>query len=390
MKKQRVMVLLAFSSLLLIATIIGCGTAVVDGFLIPVGGEQAKFAFVVNSHPDSNVAGVTISAYTVNPSTGALTAVPTSPFNTKASGGGGTLFIDVDPTSRFLYVPNRGADSVSVFSIAASGALTEISGSPFNTAGSDAFAVKLHANSQFLYVANRSSDDITVFSIGPSGALTPVETPISTDGDPHHLFMDPKGRFLYVSIWGEGYAIDGYAIHQDGSLTYIPGAFQTASLKRPQSGMVDSTGKFLLVANYYGDNVTVFSIDQTTGDLTEVTAQGSPFAAGNGPFHVVEFAAAGVTYMAVNNQNDGTISVYSFDSTTGKLTPVGSPVDTLGLSVPHYMAVDPSGKFGYIVDQNNDNIVGITLNAAGQATTIPNSPFSGGGISAPSQIVISH
>lgn len=386
MKKQRLTVLLAFSCLLLLATAIGCGIAG-ENFLIPVGGAEAKFAFVVNSHPDSSVNGVTISAYTVNDATGALTPVPTSPFTTLAASGGGTLFIDVDPTSRFVYVPNRGANTVSVFAVAASGALSPV-GSAVGTGGSDAFSVKVSPNGQFLYVANRSSDDITVFSISSAGALTAVGTPIATDGDPHHLIMDPKGRFLYVSIWGEGYAVDGYAIHPDGSLTYIPGAFNT-SLDRPQSGMVDSTGKFLLVANYYGDNVSVFSIDQNTGDLSEVTAQGSPFATGGGPFHVVEVAAGGVTYMAVNNQNDGTISVFSFDSTTGKLTSTGSPVD-LGLSVPHYMAVDPSGKYGYIVDQNNDNIVGVTVNAGGEPSPITGSPFSGGGISAPSQIVISH
>ena len=95
--------------------------------------------------------------------------------------------------------------------------------------------------------------------------------------------------------------------------------------------------------------------------------------------------------MAVNNHTAGSISVYTFDSTTGKLTPVsGSPFTALGLSAPHWMALDPSGKFGYIVDQDNNNITGVTVNAAGTPTAITGSPFSGGGISHPSQIVISH
>jgi len=382
------MVLLAFSCLVIIATLIGCGTAVVDGFLIPVGGVEAKFAFVANSNPDSQVDGLTISAYTVNPTTGALTAVPGSPFTTKASGCCGTLFIDVDPNSRFLYVPNRDANSVSVFSIASTGALTEISGSPFASGGNDTYAVAVHPNGNSIYVSNRSGGNITAFSVASNGQLTSLGSVDAFDS-PRHLFIDPQGRFLYASDESEGGIIDAYTIQSNGSLAPIAGT-PFGSFCAPHSGTVDATGKFLLVADPCDDTVSVFSI-ASTGVLSEVTSQGSPFPAGSGAFGVVEVASGGVTYMAVNNMYAATISVYTFDSTTGKLTPVsGSPFNTLGLSRPHYMAVDPSGKFGYIVDMDNSNITGVTVGSGGEPASIPGSPFSGGGIDAPSKIVISH
>src|SRR5512135_827128 len=141
MKKQRMTVLFAFSCLLVFATAIGCGTAG-ENFLIPIGGG-AQFAFVVNSEPDTTVSGLTISAYALDSSSGKLTAVPGSPFNDAAVSGRGNLFMDVDPDGRFLYVPNRDGNTVSVFSIGSNGALTPV-GTPTGTNGSDAFAVKVH------------------------------------------------------------------------------------------------------------------------------------------------------------------------------------------------------------------------------------------------------
>ena len=382
MKKQGLMVLAAFSCLVVIATLIGCGTLATDGFLIPVGGAQ--FAFVVDSVPDSTVTGLKISAYSLDSSSGKLTPVPGSPFSAAAVSGRGNLFMDADPTGHFLFVPNRDADTVSVFSIGSNGALTVL-GSPVSTNGSDAFAVKVDPSGKYLYVANQGSGDITAFRISSTGTLTQIGNPVSADGDVHHLFMDPKGRFLYAGIWGEGYAVNGFAISStDGSLTYIGAAFAPVG-KHPQSGTVDSTGKFLLVTNNGSDTVSVFQIDQTTGGLTAVA--GSPFATGNYPFHVAQFVVGGTTYMAVSNTDDGTISVYSFNTSTGNLTPNGSPA-SLGLNFPIYLALDESGRFGYITDEGNDNIVGVTVSATGEATAIPGSPFAGGGISHPAQMVI--
>lgn len=381
MKRQKIAVV-AFSLLLLIATILGCGTPGTN-FLIPTGGNQ--FAFVVNAEPDNSVSGLTISAFALDSTTGNLTAVPNSPFMVTAVSGSANIFIDVDPSGHFLFAPTRNADSVSVFSIGSNGALTPV-GSPAPTNGSDAFAVKVHPTGKYLYVANQSSDDITVFSIGATGTLTQVGDPVPADGDVHHLFMDPKGRFLYAGIWGEGYAVDIYTISPtDGSLTYVDYALTGNT---PQSGTVDAAGKFLLVANKYGNDVTVFQIDQTTGDLTEVTGVGSPFATGKYPFHVVEFVLGTTTYMAVNNVSGDTISVYTFDTATGQLTLDGAPSDLGGLNHPSYMAADASGRFGYVTDGGNDRIIGMTLSATGEPTPIANSPFTTGGLSNPVQIVV--
>ena len=54
-----------------------------------------------------------VSAYTVNASTGALTAIAGSPF----AAGNGSSSIDVDPSGRFVYTTNLLNDTITAFSI---------------------------------------------------------------------------------------------------------------------------------------------------------------------------------------------------------------------------------------------------------------------------------
>jgi YD repeat-containing protein len=71
-----------------------------------------------------------VSAYTMNPSTGTLTAIPGSPYPV----GAGPVSLNVDFSGQFLYVTNNSSGTISAFAITAgTGALTPLSGSPFAT-----------------------------------------------------------------------------------------------------------------------------------------------------------------------------------------------------------------------------------------------------------------
>jgi 6-phosphogluconolactonase (cycloisomerase 2 family) len=56
----------------------------------------------------------------------------------------------------------------------------------------------------------------------------------------------------------------------------------------PESVTVDSSGRFAYVANAESNNISVYTIDQTTGALTAV---GTPVAAGTNPISVVTTGA---------------------------------------------------------------------------------------------------
>jgi 6-phosphogluconolactonase (cycloisomerase 2 family) len=71
----------------------------------------------------------------------------------------------------------------------------------------------------------------------------------------------------------------------------------------------------------------------------------------------------------------GTVHVYNVNSSSGALTEVpGSPF-TAGLS-PDEIAVDPSGKFFYVINQQSDDIAAFSVDASsGTLTPLPGSPF---------------
>src|SRR5260370_33148178 len=91
-----------------------------------------------------------VSAYSSDGTTGALTPVAGSPFETGTS----PQSVTVDPTGQFVYVANTGSNNVSAYSInGTTGALTPVPGSPF-PGGSAPVWVAVDPTGQFAYVAN--------------------------------------------------------------------------------------------------------------------------------------------------------------------------------------------------------------------------------------------
>ena len=82
------------------------------------------FAYVANFVSNN------VSAFTINASSGALTAVAGSPF----AAGAGPCSFSVDPAGKFVFVANNSSGNVSAYAInTSSGVLTAVAGSPFST-----------------------------------------------------------------------------------------------------------------------------------------------------------------------------------------------------------------------------------------------------------------
>lgn len=119
-----------------------------------------KFLYVPNQ--GLNDVGTTLSAFSINPDTSALTEISGSPFTT----GQGPGFILMDPSNRFLYVSNDGDGTVSGFTINPNtGGLTAISGSPWSSGGSNPRWIAVDSTGQFLYVSNTVSGNVEVFAV---------------------------------------------------------------------------------------------------------------------------------------------------------------------------------------------------------------------------------
>jgi 6-phosphogluconolactonase (cycloisomerase 2 family) len=119
-----------------------------------------------------------VSAFTIDPSTGTLTPVAGNPLPIAAAGP-----ISIDNTGKFLFVPE--AAGVAVYAInSASGMLSAVAGSPFS-AGAGPVLVTVDPANQFVYVVNRDSENVSEFMLSKTGVLTPQSgSPTSIGGDP--------------------------------------------------------------------------------------------------------------------------------------------------------------------------------------------------------------
>jgi hypothetical protein len=149
-----------------------------------------------------------VSVFTISAVNGSLTPVAGSPFAKAGTGLVGGLDFNCDGT--LLYAAEGGSTSslTDAWSVAASGALTPIVGSPFTAAGNDSNVVFLTPDNTILYQSNQGSNDLNTFTVNSDGTLTSIGTAsIAAGHAPAGLASDSSGLFLYGADNGFGLAV---------------------------------------------------------------------------------------------------------------------------------------------------------------------------------------
>lgn len=341
----------------------------VSGALITIVGSPFSIAgnnstYGVAIHPNNNfiyaanVSSHTISVYSINPLTGALTAVGT-PTDSESTGTNGLFF---HPSGQFLYATNQSGNSITGFNVASDGTLTVMAGSPFATTGASSInGVVVSADGQFLYAASMGGNGgVAGFTIDQTtGALTlipgsPFRNTLGGDttnpGD--GISIHPNGRWLYMGLVGIR-KIAGWTIDQTtGVLTGI----EAPILNNDTTGYTDNGGSastvsadgLFLYGTAFSTNsadakkIVVYSIDQTTGALSRVSEANT----GGGP-NDVRLDTTGSFAYTCNSMNSPSVSGFSVNKTTGALT---------ALSPANYTIPTASGGPGIMVMQRNINL----------------------------------
>jgi 6-phosphogluconolactonase (cycloisomerase 2 family) len=323
----------------------------------------------------TNTADNTISAFSVDANTGALSsagppvAAGRSPYALASTGD-----------KEYLYVANSDSNDVSVFAAdPRSGALTTIPGSPF-TAGTRPRAVALVRST--LFVANAGSDNLSVYRVDPkSGVPTPWSLASYATGTGPSMMAIAEGSgpygfgpVLYIANAGSNdisaFSLRGsYGLEQ--ALYSVEGSpFRSSS---SVTSMAVGAGLFLYAANANGVDATIsgFSIDPNTAALTSLP--GFPFALPS-----CNYIAADRTGMYLYATAGTNVLGYSIDAQTGALSPLlGFPVavDANADSI----SIDPTNQFLYVRNGSAGTVTGFELNAAtGGLTAMPGSPFAVG------------
>ena len=123
----------------------------------------------------------------------------------KVPPGSGPRHLAFHPGGKFVYVVNEMGVSVTVFARdAAGGALTALETVPTLPAGTPtqgvtAAEICCHPSGKWLYVSNRGSDTISVFAIASNGRLTLRQNTSSVAKFPRSFAIDPTGQWLITA-----------------------------------------------------------------------------------------------------------------------------------------------------------------------------------------------
>ena len=288
----------------------------------------------------ADVTNHNVLAFTLNPTTGKHTAVAGGIY---ATGGRLPNSVAIDPTGKYVYVANQqdGAGgtigNVSVFAVnPGTGALTAVPGSPFS-AGLTTTAVAVDPKGKFVYAANLGNPailgTISAFTVNAAtGALTPVAgSPFAFGLSPRTLAVDPSGRTL--AITGTGAAMQSYNINQStGALTNQ--AINGPGFALGLSIAFDPTGQFAYSASFGGNSVQTLNFNAAA----QPTGGGAAIISAGGPTQVVADPSGKFIYVSNGAGGVGTISGFSINPTTGNLAVLPSSPTTAGL-VPRAIAL---------------------------------------------------
>ncbi len=329
-----------------------------------------RFAFVVNYQGGVTNNG-SVSAFTINPVNGSLTAVAGSPF----IGGNGAYAVAVDVTGAFAYVANQADVDVTVFNVdQTSGALT-VKGST-TTTGTVGASIAVAPSNQYVYVGGYGNTAGSVYGLVnyPPGTLTSVPSaPFPAGNTPLGIAVDPTSSFVFASANSESHLFS-YTINSDGSLSGTSASPVSAG-SGPQGVVVwplgSATSGYVYTATSGELYVHGFSYD-STGNLTQLTS--SPYNTfGAGPEGIAIDPQG--QYLYSTNYGDGNVSSFSINASTGALTPLSNPpVSTGNLNKvanpgPIDVKVDPSGQYVYVANYL-DNSISMFSSSAGILTLV--------------------
>lgn len=145
-----------------------------------------------------------VMIYRLDPEAGKL--VPNDPPSVSVPPGGGPRHFVFHPSGKFAYTNNEMTSTVTAMEYDAdNGKLSPIQTTStlpasYKEEGNSTAEVRVHPNGHFLYVSNRGHNSIAIFAIDPStGKLTPVGHESTRGEIPRNFNLDPSGRYLLAA-----------------------------------------------------------------------------------------------------------------------------------------------------------------------------------------------
>ena len=276
--------------------------------------------------------GKGVNAYSFDPAIGKLTFL-----NSGSSGGNGPCYITVDKKKRWVFTANYGGGSLSATRLNKDGSLTtdvqaiQHEGSSVDKSRQDkphVHSVVLSPDGDYLMVPDLGTDKVNIYRFNPAGEkplvpASPAFTSVHAGGGPRHLAFHPNGKHAYLILEMEG-AVAAFD-YKDGDLQPKQRVTMLAQDFKGKVGAADihvsPDGKFLYASNRGEANeIVVYAIGKDGG----ITYTGRQSSGINTPRNFAIDPSG--NFLLVGNQNGNDIAIFRRDQKTGLLSPTGKTI----------------------------------------------------------------
>ena len=298
---------------------------------------DGRFLYAVNWQTSEGAKGDTVTGYSINRNTGALTFL-----NKVTAGGGLPNQVIVDPQGKFAMVTNYGFhgtgpdnnnSSLAALPIQADGSLgtpfyvdhhTGPALSPRQTTGAHTHGVIFTKDDHLAFVSELGLDRVYTYHVDTAKpAITAADPPfvsVSAGSGPRRLALSADEKFLYVNHETDSkvsvFAVAPGALAEIQQISTLPPDFtgrnSTAEIQ------MDKAGRFLYVSNRGANSIAVYAADPGKGTLT--LREFAP-AVGQSPRNITIDPTG--RYFFAANQFSNNVVIFSVDLQTGHLTPTG-------------------------------------------------------------------
>ena len=279
-----------------------------------------KFLYAVNE------SDAKVSAFAIDEKSGKLTFL-----NSQPSQGGAPCHLVVDPTGKNVLAANYSGGSCICIPIAADGSLGAASSFQQHVGPrKNGHSIHVDKANKFALCCDLGLDKVLIYAFDASkGSLTPhgaFDTP--KGAGPRHFGWHPNGKMAYINgetdltIIAAEYDADKGVLTQKQVLSTLPRDVVRNGGSTAET-VVHPSGKFVYVSNRDPYNsIAIFSIDPKTGELKGVGHQSTGIKTPR------NFAIEPTgQWMLVANQSGNNVSVFRINASTGELSPTGTSIE---------------------------------------------------------------
>ena len=238
---------------------------------------------------------------------------------------------------------------------------------------------------QFVYVAGPGTNETFEFRVQPNGSLVPLGTPnFPVGSNPVALKPHTSGDFLYVADFS-GNDVTLLDINQSNGNLSVPVSISIvnpvnptnifATDKGPVSLAMSPTAPFLFAVNQTAGDVTAYTVDPGTGSLGVLAGSPFPIVPASHPSSMAISPKGDFLYIA--NATEGTIAVFNIAG-NGVLAQAGIPTSVGAGATPTSIAIEHSGRFLYVTDPAHNAVLGFSIQTGGVLSPVTGSPFLAG------------